>query len=149
MKVHYKTKTADEQELCAHLIKCKNNFNPPLDKTVNIKEYSIKLFDRSVTFEAWVNQSLAGVVAAYFNDYENKLGFISNVSVCREFLGNGIASELIKNCINYGRENKFREISLKVYKNNASAIYLYDKFNFKITSNCGEHYEMKHILNDV
>lgn len=126
----YKTKTATEEEIYLHLKLCNEKFIPPLEEKVNIREYSKKLFKKSVTFEAWENQTLAGLVAAYFNDTENHLGFITNVSILKDYKGKGIASELMNMCINYSKGNKFTEIILEVSKENKDAISLYEKFNF-------------------
>jgi ribosomal protein S18 acetylase RimI-like enzyme len=113
-----------------HLNKCKDNFIPALHETVDIAEYSKKIVENAVTFEAWIQDELVGLVAAYLNDRENRTGFISNVSVLKEYAGKGIASQLINNCIEFARENKFREILLEVNGNNLQAVKLYEKYHF-------------------
>ena len=128
--VVYKTKTADAQNIYTHLNACKDNFIPALDKTVDIAAYSKKIAENCITFEAWINNNLAGLIAAYFNDPENTAGFITNVSILKTYAGKGLASALLKNCISYGIENKFKEINLEVYDKNEGAIRLYKKFDF-------------------
>ena len=130
MNIQYKIKTAVEEDILAHLIECNANFRPPLDEKVNIEEYSKKLFKKSLTFEAWTNQILIGLVAVYFNDLKNYSGYITNVSVIRKYIGQGIASKLLKMSIEYAKTNHFREISLEVSKESKNAIHLYKRFGF-------------------
>lgn len=132
--IEFKIKTADAENVLIHLNKCKDNFIPVLDKTVDITEYSKKIVENSVTFEAWVNKDLTGLIAAYFNDMENHSGFITNVSVVSEYAGRGLASELLKNCIHYAIENNFKEINLEVSPENEQAIRLYKRHDFYQTA---------------
>lgn len=126
----YKKNTASEEELYQHLIKCNNDFVPPLSGTVDIKKYSRKIFDKAIRFEAWSDNILVGCLAGYFNDKTNHLAFITNVSVIKEYWGQGIASKLLMTCIEYTRDNQFDQISLEVNRQNSSAFHLYEKFNF-------------------
>jgi ribosomal protein S18 acetylase RimI-like enzyme len=136
----YKIKTATGKEILSHLLLCKNNFIPPLDKKVMLEEYSIKIAEKAITFEAWNELNLIGLIAAYFNDKINSIGFITNVSLIENFKGMGIASELMIMCINYARQNNFKEIKLEVNSNNLNAIKLYKKFNFQeIENNCNNN----------
>jgi ribosomal protein S18 acetylase RimI-like enzyme len=128
----YKTKTASKEEIFLHLEKCKDNFIPPLDQTVDLSEYAKKIADRSMTFEAWINNTLAGLVAAYFNDAENHSGYITNVSVLGNYKGKGIGYELMNRCIEFAIQNSFNQIKLEVAENNDNAIQLYKKLNFTI-----------------
>lgn len=126
----YKTKTASELEIYSHLKECNDNFYPRLDSRVNLKEYSKKLHDNSVTFEAWADSVLIGLIAAYFNDIENRSGFITNVSIIFDYTQSGIAAELMNMCIRYAKEINIKEIKLEVSKNNFPAIHLYNRFGF-------------------
>lgn len=144
--VVYETGTADVQSIQAHLNACKNNFIPALDKTVDIAAYSKKIAENCITFEAWINNKLAGLIAAYFNDTENASGFITNVSVLKNYTGRGLASELLKNCIDYGVENKFKEIGLEVDRQNEQAIWLYKKMGFYQSATKNNSLVLKKIL---
>ena len=130
MNIIYKTKTAKEQEIYLHLQECNDNFIPPLNGKVNLKDYAKKLFEKSVTFEAWADGSLKGLIASYFNSTENNIGYITNVSVTRDYQGKGIASALMNSCVKYAQEYKFNEIILEVHKDNKDAILLYKKHGF-------------------
>lgn len=142
-KVKYNTKTAIQPEIFSHLQNCSSDFTPPLDEKVDIGEYSKKIFEKSVTFEAWVDKSLIGLVAAYFNNTEDKLCYITNVSVINNYKGLGIASELLKSCMNYAIQNNFKEIILEVSQSNNGAIHLYEKQGFKNYGNKNDLIIMK------
>ncbi len=127
--VDYKIKQALEKNIFFHLEECKNDFIPPLEQKINIKEYAKKIFDKAVTFEAWHNKKLSGLVAAYFNQ-KTSIAFITNVSVIKSMMGKGVASVLLKNCIEAAMQKKIKEIQLEVDKNNFAAVSFYKKFNF-------------------
>ena len=129
-KISYKIKAASEKDVFLHLRECNDSFLPPLNEKVNIDEYAKKIFEKAITFEAWENQTLVGLIAAYFNDLNKGAGFITNVSVLKNYMGQGIASELLKNCIQYARQKKITEMQLEVDKKNMTAILFYKKYNF-------------------
>lgn len=130
MAIRYEIKSATEENIFKHLYVCKDNFVPSLDQTVDLAEYAKKIFEKAVTFEAWSGGVLAGLIAVYFNDVENRTGFITNVSLVKEYIGKGIANKLLDMCIDYARKNDFKEIKLEVKKNNEPAINLYRKNGF-------------------
>ena len=130
LEITYSLKTADAELIHAHLEECSDQFKPPLDEKVDIRTYSKKLFDRSLTFEAWSGQYLVGLIAAYFNDVETGSGYITSVSTAENYQGQGIATELMTRCINYAQQNRFDKISLEVSNENNEAIEFYKKFGF-------------------
>lgn len=137
LKIAYRIKTATEEEICRHLINCSRYFIPALSEYVEIGQYSKKIFTKAITFEAWVENTLSGMVAAYFNDIEKKSGYITSVSIEPKSRGMGIASTLIQNCIEYATSNQFKEIQLEVNKKNEPAINLYQKHGFVVTEELG------------
>ena len=90
-EILYKIKTATVEDIVLHLTACNKYFKPALDKKLDIQEYSEKIFRESVTFEAWADRVLVGLIASYFNDSENRSGFITSVSVEKKYKGKGIA----------------------------------------------------------
>lgn len=143
MSLKYTEGMASEQEIYSHLMKCNKNFIPPLDKKVNIHEYSNKIFQKAVTFEAWSADTLVGLVAAYFNDPMGQTGYITCVSTIKAYMGQGIASILINLCIYYARQHHFKSICLEVDKSNDHAITLYKKFQFHEYENKDESVLMR------
>lgn len=128
--IHYREQTASREDIQAHLAACDDQFLPKLSSRVSLRDYSSKLFEQACTFEAWHEQSLAGLVAAYFQDPVDRSGFISNVSVLRDFSGEGLASSLMDRCTEKARKLGLRELRLEVASANSRAIRLYRKFKF-------------------
>lgn len=106
-------------------------FNPPLNSQVeSVEKYAEKLKNNAVIFEAWDNDELIGLVAAYFNNYETKTGFITSVIVSKKYQKQGIAKNLLEKTIDFAKKNGFEKIHLEVHKENRKAIGLYKKFGF-------------------
>ena len=145
----YKVKAATQKEIEWHLMECNNDFIPPLEHRTNIKEYAQKLYDKTVTFELWINQKLIGLLAAYLNDQETFTGYISNVSLLRHFQGKGRAGRLLDMCIKYAMANNFKTIFLEVSQNKERAIHLYEKFGFRTFENRNDMFLMKLEIKDV
>ncbi len=141
--ITFKTHTASEHEILDHLRACDSSFVPPLGDRVDLVGYSNKLFEKAITFEAWSGHTLAGLVAAYFDDGETRTGYITNVSVLPECAGRGIGSELLRKCIDYAMKGNYREIELEVDKGNIRGISLYEKHNFIQTGEKGDDVIMK------
>ena len=130
ININYNTKTALVEDIYSHLKECNYNFIPPLDEKVNIMNYSKKIYEKAITFEAWDEKILIGLIATYLNDAENKMAFITNVSTIKEYMGKGIANELMKMCISYSKSHNFNEINLEVSSKNTDALNLYKKYGF-------------------
>ena len=146
IKMEFKIKEACQKEIFFHLHECNDNFVPPLSEKVNLEEYAKKIAEFAVTFEAWAGKVLAGLVAAYLNNRENHIGYITSVSTLADFKGNGIANELLKMCFGYAREHQFTVLELEVSTNNRPAIQLYKKYGFTESARDGNFTRMKAIL---
>ena len=101
-----------------------------------------KIFDNAVTFEGWHDDQLIGMIAAYYNNLEITHGYITNVSVLKGYKGFGIASKLLKQTIDYGRENSFYQIELEVNINNIEAVKLYEKHGFVVVKQNTKSYRL-------
>jgi len=128
-EIIYRLKTSTANDIRFHLEECNNNFLPPLNEKVNINEYAKKIFEKAITFEAWKEKTLIGLIAAYFNNTSSSV-FITNVSVTKKHMGSGVASQLLHNCIEYARHKRFNEIQLEVGCENIQAQNFYKKHNF-------------------
>jgi 2-polyprenyl-3-methyl-5-hydroxy-6-metoxy-1,4-benzoquinol methylase len=117
------------QQIKDHLIICSDSFIPPLTRYVNIDEYAKKIFDHAILFSEFDNDKLIGLVAVYDN-FEEKFGWITNVSVNPDYSGKGIATELLNKCHNYFEAKKYFNIFLEVFIDNKKAIKLYIKQGF-------------------
>ncbi len=142
-EIKYLLNKATEKDILAHFNTCDENFLKNLKEKVDLQQYSKKLFEKSTRFEAWQDNKLIGLVAGYFNDQKNAASFISNVSVSKDKLNKGIASSLIKNAIEYGRDMSFKILELEVLSSNNAAIKLYEKFGFVTTEQSGSYNKMR------
>jgi GNAT superfamily N-acetyltransferase/2-polyprenyl-3-methyl-5-hydroxy-6-metoxy-1,4-benzoquinol methylase len=131
-KVDYQLNKATELEIYNHLSACDAEFIQALAARVDIQEYSKKIYKKAIRFEAWANDSLAGLVAAYCNDQTKRTAYITSVSVLNEWQGRGIAAQLISLCIEHARILGMHCISLEVERGNAPAMGLYEKFGFAV-----------------
>lgn len=147
-KIEYSSNKSTLNDIFNHLSLCEDLFVPPLSKSLNIKDYSLKIFNKAYRVEAWYDGQLIGLVALYCNDFISKKSFISNVSVLKEFGRKGIAKQLLKKTITISNELGFKLIELEVNKNNINAINLYEKLNF-ITSKASEKLKMYLNLKEV
>ncbi len=145
--VIYALEKAKHLDIVEHLKKCDKNFSPLLSSYVNIEEYSKKIFKNAITFEAWVNNELVGLVACYLNDKKSLQGYITNVSVLETFVGKGIAKRLLLNCEEYSRNEKYKSLSLEVKTNNDKALSLYKKLGFEVDRKERENYKMEKLIN--
>ncbi len=144
--VNYMQKTATYADVVEHLLKCDDDFIPKLSEKVDITDYSKKIIQNSITFEAWQNDELIGLVAAYFNDTETKTGFITNVSILKKNFGTGIATALLAMCQKYAIANNFKKIKLEVFSNNLNAVKLYKKNNFYIAEEKKSYFILEKIF---
>lgn len=128
--IDYREDSASAADIEAHLRACDARYRPPLSSRVEIGAYATKLADSAVTFEAWRGPILVGLVAAYLNDLASRSGFISSVSVDAGATGAGIASRLLRTCIDAARALGMHRINLQVSRASDGATALYRKLGF-------------------
>lgn len=128
--VEYCLNKTSEAKIAELLRLCNFDFVPPLSERVEISDYAHKIAHKALRFEAWSGEVLVGLVAAYCNDQQNRIAYITSVSVRREWTGKGIAGQLMTRCIEHAKASGMWQISLEVASGNASAIRLYEKNGF-------------------
>ncbi len=138
----FKINTAGETEIFKHLKTCDQDFQPELSSRVNLEEYAKKVASHAVTFEAWNDNLLGGLVGTYFNDPEAKTAFVTTVSTMRKFTGLAIGTTLMTMCKEYGQKNGFENIQLEVQSQNLKAISIYEKLGFQIKEQQGDQCRM-------
>jgi len=153
--VEYRLNTASETEIGEHLRACDADFVPPLSGRAEIKDYARKITNKAARIEAWSGGMLVGLVAAYCNDRESRIAYITSVSILKEWMGKGIATRLMNQCVEHAKASGMRQIRLEVAKNNTPAIRLYEKSGFvegeanppfvsmNLYLTCGEDYEQQ------
>ena len=130
MQQKYQQNKASEAKIAEHLSHCDADFALPLSGRADINDYAKKIVSKATTFEAWSGGTLVGLVAAYCNDSEKRIAYITNVSVLREWAGQGIASRLVNQCAKFVKTLGMRQISLQVASADMSAVTLYEKCGF-------------------
>ena len=128
--VEYQSNKASEAEIAEHLSRCDADFVPTLSSRVEIKNYAKKIINKATRFEAWSGDTLLGLVAAYYNDQEKRIAYLTSISVLKEWMGKGIAACLMRRCIEHAKASGMWQISLEVEEGNAPAIRLYKKSGF-------------------
>lgn len=123
---------ATTQDIVDHLTLCDAAFAPPLSQRVDIGDYAAKLSANAMRFEAWDDETLIGLVAAY-PDHTHGRMFISNVSVLPEWRGHGLAAGLVTRCGDAARDLGLRSMELELGAENVAARRLYDKLGFVST----------------
>jgi ribosomal protein S18 acetylase RimI-like enzyme len=130
MVFEYCLNKASESELVQHLSHCDADFVPTLSSRMEINDYAKKLANYAVRFEAWSDDALVGLVAAYCNDATRRTAYISSVSVVSARHGYGVASELLRQCVAHAKCLEMEQIDLEVGRSNSKAINLYAKSGF-------------------
>lgn len=130
--VGFKVNSATAREIAGHLGRCDDLFIPPLSSHTEIDGYAQKIRRHAVRFEAWAEGNLVGLVAAYLNDEERGVAYVTNVSVEARYRRTGIASELIARCIRGSERRGFERIELEVDGSNTAAVDLYRKHGFAV-----------------
>lgn len=125
--------TATAMQVAAHLRDGESDFVEHLLGQVNIEHYAAKIKKYGCTFEAWSDNQLIGLVAAYLNK-ENRTGFITNVSVLPGWQSCDIGNQLLCNSILFLEGAGVEQIALEVLGIREKAIRLYSKHGFIISS---------------
>lgn len=139
---NYTKNKSDCVDIEKHMRQCSGLFNPPLASYVNIYDYATKIRSNAVTFEAWKNDELIGLIACYLNNYETLDGYVTNISTLQEHQGRGIASILLNKAIEAALDENFKTLSLEVEVENKKAIDLYRKAGFVLNGRRGNKYLM-------
>jgi ribosomal protein S18 acetylase RimI-like enzyme len=129
-EIRYRHNTSTERDVAEHLQCCDASFIPRLSARTDLPEYSHKITSKAERFEAWSTDRLVGLVAAYCNDMNTRIAYITSVSVLQEWTGKGIARRLVDDCVDHARGIGMTRIALEVFSDNLPAIRLYEGRGF-------------------
>lgn len=149
MPPNFRVDSALQAQLVAHLQCCDDNFQPALSSRVDLSDYACKLLTAARRFEAWKGNQLIGLVAAYCNDLSKRTAFVTSVSVLPDYQGQGIAAQLLDNCLTQVRLRGFREVKLEVNRHNQKAISLYRNYGFEERDFCDDILSMVLMFEDI
>lgn len=140
--IEFRLNKASEAQIAEHLLRCDAEFVPPLSGRVEIVGYAKKIASNAMRFEVWAGDKLVGLVAAYCNDQERCIAYITSVSVLKEWARKGVSANLMKQCIEWAETLGMRQVSLEVASDNIPAIGLYEKSGFVIGEGQGSFITM-------
>jgi ribosomal-protein-alanine N-acetyltransferase len=126
--ISYFINKASQAEIEAHLKICDNLYVPRLSDRVEIKSYAEKMVFHAKRFEAWSGTSLVGLIGVYLSNIP--LGYITNVSVLPNWHRLGLASNLMKICVNDLDDLGFFFIDLEVNQKNDAALSIYKSLGY-------------------
>ena len=144
--INYTLNRSNVAEITTHLLRADATFEPPLSSRVKIREYAQKLHDKAERFEAWLNQDLVGLVAVYCNHQAGGKTFVSSVSVLSECQGQGIAGQLMRQCIENVQNLGLKQIDLEVNQRSLAALAFYRKLGFNTLHSSGSTLSMSMTL---
>ncbi|RKF19644.1 GNAT family N-acetyltransferase [Alginatibacterium sediminis] len=130
--IHYTVNQSTYPQIEKHLEACYEPESSSLRKYVVLTDYAMKIFSKAEKFEAWVDGTLVGLVAVYMNTKQS--AHVTNVSVLKNFTGEGIATILIERSIVAAINKSLDVMTLEVELANHSALSLYRKIGFVNTS---------------
>lgn len=141
-EIEYAINRSSVANIAVHFFRADAAFVPALSSRVEVSAYAQKLHDRAVRFEAWLGDELVGLVASYCNQPDGGKSFITSVSVLPKFQGLGIASWLMRQCMDHARSLGFGQIELQVDQHSMPAVALYQKLGFEIVARSGSTFTM-------
>ena len=124
--------------LKGHLKACDEAYVPRLSERVDLDRYASKLHQLATRYEAWQDNKLIGLVAAYFGTGEEPEIFVSNVSVDPAMTGRGIGTNLLTGLVADARLRHCGSIRLEVSPQNNAARKFYSKLGFVALADGGD-----------
>lgn len=110
----------------------------------NISEYVDKLNQNAEIYFLvnTINEDI-GMCAIYANDYENKIIYISSISIKKEYLSKGLGQILLDYIFTLKDNYNMKYIKLEVKRNNIKAINFYKKNGFNVVEEKQKTYLME------
>lgn len=130
--IDFKMQKSKVEDIYTHLLNIDTDIIPKLSSSVNLEEFSKKVFDNTIRFEAWHTDKLIGLISVYYNDFDTRIGFINHVGVLREYRGFRISDTLLTSAVRYGSDKGFKSLKLEVSEESNAAKQLYVKHGFKV-----------------
>ncbi|MCI6152412.1 MAG: GNAT family N-acetyltransferase [Fusobacterium perfoetens] len=154
-KINYKIRNIIESEyfllddFLYKAIYIPKNITPPPKEITKLPELQIYIkdfgkFKDDIALVAELNNKIVGIIwTRIMNDYghiDDKTPSLA-MSVDKEYQKRGIGTSLLKNMIEFLKENNYKKVSLSVQKENY-AVRLYKKVGFKVITETDEEYIM-------
>lgn len=125
-------KISDFNEVLKAIYAISDSHTPPLiEKIKNVEEYANKLSQNAEVY-VYETKAINALIAFYNNDMENKTSYITQITVNKNFQGEGLGKRLLELCFQKSIQEGMEKVRLEVYKKNIKAIRLYQKNGFFI-----------------
>ncbi|MDD2540696.1 MAG: GNAT family N-acetyltransferase [Desulfuromonadaceae bacterium] len=121
-------------EIQTLLMEIESDFNPPLSSTMDIAEYSRKLYKNATIFSVHDSGQLVALMAVYCNNTVDNIAFGTMLAVAKSHRIYGLGPNLIKTTIDYLKKRSFKAFKLEIYKTNPRVITLYKHLKFSVVS---------------
>lgn len=132
------TLEVDIDKICIFLALINNEYNPPLDTKVELRQYAEKILNNAILLVEMIDENVVGMVVLYCNDENTKKAYIPLVGVLPTYQHRGIASRLMKGAIAFVREQGYKLIG--IHSNNMVAVHLYSKLGFTVKDDSERKY---------
>ena len=132
------TLEVDIDKICIFLALINNEYNPPLDTKVELRQYAEKILNNAILLVEMIDENVVGMVVLYCNDENTKKAYIPLVGVLPTYQHRGIASKLMKEAIAFVREQGYKLIG--IHSNNMVAVHLYSKLGFTVKDDSERKY---------
>ena len=117
-------------QIMEYLIYNNDLFNPPLNLRVNVEIFASKIFSNAEQWWVFQDENPIAFMACYFNNFDKRIGFVTSISVMKDYQNKSFGTKLINSAIEYGKNKDFKKIRLEVYEKNSKAILFYRKCDF-------------------
>jgi ribosomal protein S18 acetylase RimI-like enzyme len=128
---------ASIDDIKSYLINNDKIFFEPMQSRLDITKFSEKIYQNADQYWVYNDENKVGFMAVYFNHPTKEFGYITTISISKEFQGIGIGKRLLEEAKSHASENGFKKIRLQVHSNNITAQNLYTKFGFEMIENDG------------
>ena len=126
---------------CIELIEKELKINPNFIEFSNSgkNNYFLKIDQSAEFIRYYYEESLAGFIACYCNNYESKNAFITLVLIDKLYRGKGISKKIFSQLFTLLKEKDFTSCSLEVRRDNVNALNLYKSLGFKRVESTDSH----------
>lgn len=107
-----------------------NDYFERLSDRVDIEEYSSKLLENAIFFTLSDDSTLIGLSPCYFNNEEEKVAYISSLTIKNGFRRKTLGSEMIKQIAAHAKSKRFNDVLVKIHYDNKASQYFYHRNGF-------------------
>jgi hypothetical protein len=115
--------TVGVKQIHSFLLENDEAFNPPFSANVDLESYASKLYENAVLYEAWEDEHLIGILAAYRNASGRRL-YVPYICVNKKGVGKCLFDFFLMD------NKEYQCVELEVRSSNSTAIRFYTRLGF-------------------